>query len=381
MSMKIITAFVFLILFAGRAFSVDSWHGYSLQIDNDPTPSFLGIIYQGQNYNPPQVISEMSEKIDRSSPETLLKSWLWAFNHSDSKVYNELFATNQLIEGFANDNNAKVNKLELTRIIQYADVSICEIKWWFTIDRPGYSQTNKVASYLFPVIKRNGEYFATEELLSDKAFKFMVYYYDFSPAFGPPHEEEFDPNGNNEAGFIYFTNFFSSNTNSPIVFRVRGETYGTNAIIDKWPTKIDQDLSSPTGTLASAVAALNAKDVERYSQLLYPEENTNLVRYGSLAIVGQPWDSIMREEFQFEASLNRPSAIRLLEQITYSPGVVALIYENAGCKDCAEKDVLYFKQLGTKWFISHQMEERGTMLMNYLGFGPNLTTKIFPRLK
>jgi hypothetical protein len=137
-------------------------------------------------------------------------------------------------------------------------------------------------------------------------------------------------------------------------------------------------LSSPTKTLAAAIAALNAADIERYSDLLNPEERTNLVRYGSNSIVGEAWDSVMREQFGLEAKLSRPQAIRVLEQIVYCDGVAALVYEDVSCKSCSEKDVLYFKKAGTKWFISHQMEERGVMLMGYLGFGTYMNTKIFP---
>jgi hypothetical protein len=322
----------------------------------------------------------MSERIDRSSPEALLKSWLWAVNHVDGAVYNELFATNKLAEEFANDATVKVTKLVLTRIIQYGDFSICELAVSLAITETGVPQVNKNAAFLFPMKKRGGEYYATEELLSDKAYKFIKFYYDVSPIYGVPVELELNPNNCVLKGFFCETNYLMDNhdNGAPIVFRIRGEKYETNTIVDKWPTKADQDLSSPAGTLASAIAALNSGDIERYSTLLHPEDRTNLVHYGWNTIAGQTWESIMRDQFGLESSQKRPSAIRLDKQIVYSDGVVALVYENANSKAGGQQDVLYFRKQGDHWFISHKMEERGVQLMNYLGFGASMKTKLFP---
>ncbi|HSY74213.1 MAG TPA: hypothetical protein VK810_01975, partial [Dongiaceae bacterium] len=164
----------------------------------------------------------------------------------------------------------------------------------------------------------------------------------------------------------------------PIIFRIRGQNFETNAAITNWPAKSVQNLTSPTGTLASAVAALNANDVEWYSSLLDPEEKTNAVRYGWDTNLGRPWDALMREQFKLESSQTRPSAIRLDKQIVYSDGVAALIYEDASCKPGERKDILYFRRTGTNWYISHKMEERGVQLTDYFGFGTTMHTKIFP---
>jgi hypothetical protein len=41
-------------------------------------------------------------------------------------------------------------------------------------------------------------------------------------------------------------------------------------------------------------------------------------------------------------------------------------------------DVLYFKNHGDKWCVSHEIEDSGMLLMSYFGFHLDLHTKVFP---
>jgi len=142
--------------------------------------------------------------------------------------------------------------------------------------------------------------------------------------------------------------------------------------------KSEQNLSSPTGTLAAAVAALNQNDVERYSNLLCPDEKTNVLRWGMDYIVGKTWDQWMRESFPKEAPQKRPEVIRLDREVVYTDSAVALIYEDASCKPGQCKNVLYFRKYENNWYITRKMEDTANLFPDYLGFGKYLQVTMFP---
>lgn len=352
--------------------SATEWFSYKIWNNNEETTSSsLEITYQGQRYNPPQEITEMSQIIDRSSPKNLLKSLFWAANHLDGELYNNLFAPGEQKQSFANNPKFKLIKLELCRIIQYGEYSILELSATYSSGR---------SLILWPVRKIDGKYYATESLLAnDNAFDFINYYYAFSFMVGIPNEQESTKTDFDLKGFLYMTNYPFADTNSspPLILRFQGVKYGTNFIINKWPLQIDQDLSSPAGTLASAIAALNSGDINRYSGLLFPNERTNIIRGGSLLAVGKTWDEWMRSKFQNESKSHRPSAVRLNAEISYAFNTTALIYEDAE-RPAATRDVLYLRKDGSSWYISHKLEETANLFPKYLGFGKWSQTKMFP---
>lgn len=356
------------------------WLGYSLQTDTGAAGvanSSIGLIYQGQFFSTPIEIAAATKSINRSSPELLLRSWLWAMNNADGQVYNELFATNKLAQQFANDVTLKINKALLKRKFYYGDFCICQLEINFS--RTGISMPFTNAAVLFPLQKRGSEYFASEGLLADRGYNLFSFYYDVSALYGIPAETALQPDFN-QPGFIFETNYPSGSVgqNPSIIFRISGQNFTTNVVLTNWPTQNSQDLSSPTGVLAAAVSALNLNDVEWYSSLLHPDDKTNAVHYGWNVNAGRSWDSIMRDQFKVESGLKRPTSIRLVKKIIYSEGIAALIYENAFAPIGAQRDILYFRRSGTYWYISHTMEERGVQLSAFYGFGTFANTKLFP---
>jgi hypothetical protein len=355
------------------AAAAGQWKGFALWNPKEGTDSSsFAVIYDGKNFDPPMKISEMSESIDRTSPTNLLKTLYWACNHLDPSAYNKLFAPGELKQAFVADSNSKTSEMELERIIEYGDYSILKIH--LTVAVTNYSM-------LWPVKRIGNQYYATDDLVgSDNAYDFLNYYYAWELAIGKPIERELQnvTLANNE--FVYFTNFVHDDTHSPppIVFRFQGKRFGTNDIIDRWPVRQDEDLTSPAGTLAAAIASLNSGDVDRYSDLLEPEERTNILTSGTALAVGQTWDTWMRSQFKREAMQKRPAAIRLDEEITYIDKTVVLIYEDADSKPGTRRDIMYFRKHGSDYYISHKIEETANLLPDYLGFSKYMGTKMFP---
>jgi hypothetical protein len=295
---------------------------------------------------------------------------LWACNNLDTNAYNALFAAGELKNQPVPDPKYKWTRIILRRMMLYGDYTILEIE-------VVYSGSVKNDVNLWTLRKIGQEYYASDKLeLTDRAYDYLFFHYILSG----PMEQKLDKVTFAENGFVYLTNNASGGNGGgfPLIFRLQGRIFPTNTIIDRWPTSQDQDLSTPAGTLASAFAALNSGDVERYSQLLDPVERTNILLIGPHEEVGRTWDSWMRLSFKEGCAIHRPSAVRLDKELVYSGQTVALLYEDANSNLGARTDILYFHKVGNQWFISHKMEDKAGGFVNYLGFNQWLGTKMFP---
>jgi hypothetical protein len=366
-----------LVLYFGLLHMVvaDGWKAYELgnKSDGIASSNALAVIYQGESFNPPKAITARSGKNDHSTPEALLESLFWAVNTSNVDAYNALFAPGEMVNKFLGDPKYKWTKVALQRIINYGKYKILELQVTYSEQQTSYK--------FFPVRKEAGGYFASEKLIdTDAAYNFLDYYYAFSPVIGNPTEHELREVNFSEKGCVFITNNVAEagGEGSGLIYRFHGMDFGTNTFLEKWPTREDQDLSTPAGTLASAIAALNAHDMERYSGLLDPLERTNLLRGGTALAVGRIWDEWMRANFDQEAKNPRPRKIRLIKEIVYTGDTVALIYESADKEFKPQKDVLYCRKCETGWHISHKMEEVPNLFPDYMGFSMYAETKMFP---
>jgi len=364
---KIICIGIFLICY--ELASAEKWGGYAMWNAKDGTTSnSLEVIYQGKHYSPSQEIEMAGDKIDRSSPEGLLKSLFRALNQQDAALYSQLYAQGEQKSQYQPDANNKVLKLELRRTIQYGDYVIFIMQ--ITVSSTSYP-------FLYAVRNVNGEFYASDLLQKDKAYKFLNYYYVFAPTLGTPNELAIQEVSFTEEGHIYMTNTMSGNSNSwpPIIFSFLGKDFGTNYVVEKWPTLQDQDLSSPAGTLAAAIAALNAGDVDRYAGLLHPMEKTNIIQYGFPQQRGNTWVAWLREEFPDHDKIPTPEAIRLNQEINYGDDLI-LTFQDVGGK--MGQGWLLFRKDGANWYISDELNGKGSPIINYLGLPLSFKTKLFP---
>jgi hypothetical protein len=349
-----------------------TWNGYSLWNDNEETtPSSLAVIYQGSRYDPPLRIDRQTNVVDRSPPETLLASLLYAINHLDEETYNALFHPGERLTEFAPSTSITGSVLYVRRLIKFGEFSIMQIE-----------VTNSRTSFPALVSMRmvNESYYMSHLIKTNKAFSLLNYYYAFTPFVGKPREQEIATSNLFSGEFVYLTNRASGDTDGPpLIFRFQGHVYGPSAILNQWPERQHQDLTSPTGALCAAISALKTNDIDWYSTLLHPLEKTNRVQYGMEGRAkGKIWEEWVRQAFSEAVPRAPVGGIRLDREIYYLGDCAAVIFEDATRPVGTTRGWLGFRRHGTNWFISDKLNGSSNPLIEYLGCLKDLRTKPFP---